>query len=578
MVPVRTRGTDGGAPVAQNHLTVRVKGRSRERMAVTNAAARSTAARGRAVILVGLLVLAPFVVPPAEGQVSGTSWWPKFQRDVHNRGAVPLASLATDVHVRWQLHLSAPIVGENYSTPVFSPDNRTLYVGGSASTLSAVAWPEGVLRWQTTLGDATGVIHMSPVVGIDGAIYAGSWDAVIPYDGFARIRDIGASGTVDGAFAMRRALAGPTITSSGLVVVGGQHPTDGWRYYALESGASGLSLNWTAALLANPSDPASTGRIGAAPALSVGGGTAIFGSSDQNRTFWRISATDGAEEARIAMGAYCFSGTPAVSSDGYVFVGEGQDFAAPSDSNEGRLHVFGVDAQGVTVRVSALALGSGHLNGGLALRELPAGRTRVYVAANGNGKATAKLIAVDFDPALVGSDPPVNPLSTRWETPIGGSAFAYPHPVVGRDGVVYVIGPANHTLYAVRDTDAHADAAARGEVLWSMRLADISAVAGWAVASQRGPWGAVVGPDGRVLWNAPDGYLYALDGWRLGDLDGDGDVDAADVLLLEGAADDSEEFAIRFPEVDLMVVGDLDGDGEITVSDVERLAATLAGP
>ncbi|MBK8914215.1 MAG: hypothetical protein IPM64_06360 [Phycisphaerales bacterium] len=518
------------------------------------------------------------LVPASPGQVSDSSWWPKVQRDVHNSGAVPAASLVTDVHVRWTVRLSAPIAGENYSTPVFSPDNRTLYVGGPASAISAIAWPEGTLRWQTSIGDATGVIHMSPVVGMDGAIYAGSWDAVIPYDGFARLRDLGASGAVDGVFAMRRALAGPTITPGGLVVVGGQHAADGWRYFALQPEASGLALAWSAAQLSIPADPASTGRIGAAPAMPPGGALTIYGSSDQNRTFWRISATNGVEEARIAMGAYCFSGTPAVGPDGHVFVGEGQDFAAPSDANEGRLHVFGVNSQGDTARVAALALGNGHLNGGAAVRALPDGRTRVFIAANGNGKASAKLIAVDFDPAQVGSDPPVNPLSVRWETPIGASAFAYPHPVVCRDAVVYVIGPANHTLYAIRDTDATGEATARGAVLWSTRLADISEVAGWTVGSQRGPWGAVVGPDGRVLWNAPDGHLYALDGWRLGDLDGDGDVDAADVALLAEAAADEEEYLLRFPEVNLAVVGDIDGDGQVTAADAARLADSLAGP
>lgn len=542
---------------------------------MTNRLRRMAYSRGFA--LVGVF----FAATPAFAQLSATSWWPKYQRDGQNSGTVPLFSYATDVHVVWATRLSAPIVTENHASPVFSPDNSRIYVGGPASKLSAINSADGAIAWQITLGDGSGAIFQSPAIAANGAIYVGSWDSQTPYDGFAKIRDDGATAAIVWSFPLRRALASPTILPSGLIILAGQHTTDGWRMFAIRDNGADYSVVWSAGLLANSTDPNSTGRFGGTPAISADGDEVLAGS-DQNRTFWQISAADGVEKARIAMNGYCFAAPATIATDGRIFIGEGQNFSAPNDTTEGRLHVFARGTDGIAARVEALALGNGHLNGGAVLRELGGGHLRAYVAANGNGKPNAKLIAVDFDPARGALDPPQPMLKKLWETTLGASAFCYPAPVLLRDATIYTIGPVNHTLYAIRDieavppaADGTGGAAARGATVWSLDLSTISRVSGWTAVNQRGPQTPIVGPDGAIYWNAPDGYLYALRGWSTGDLDGDGDVDADDLALLTAAATDPTDFELRFPEVELSVVGDVNGDGAIDAADATRLGQLL---
>lgn len=520
--------------------------------------------------------LALVIGPAATAQAP---WWPRFQRDARNSGSVPLPGFATDVHVAWAAQLSAPIAGEHYATPVLSNDNSRVYIGGPQSRLSAVNLADGALLWSVHFGDSTGSVFCAPAVGADGSVFVGAWDAQAPYDGFVKVRDDGGSAAVVWRFPIRRMIASPTITPTGLIIIGGQHETDGWRYFALRDDGDSCTVAWTAALQADPANPSSTGRIGAAAGLSPDGAQ-VYGSSDQNRTVWQVAAAEGGERARIAMNAYCYSGTPAVTTSGEVFVAEGQSFGAPNDLTEGRLHIFSLDAAGMLQRRFALPLQNGHLNGGVALREMPSGRTRVYVAANGNGKSAAKLIGVEFDPLAELADPPQPLLRKLWEAPVGPPAFTYPHPLACADATIYTIGPVDHTFYALRDVEPGSDEAgnptpARAAVLWSLPLAEISRVGGWTPLNQRGPLAPLVAPDGTILWNAPDGYLYALRGWRSGDLNGDELVDSADQVLLGEAAADRADYALRFPEIELDRIADLDGDGDVDAADAERLSLLL---
>ncbi|MBL8880135.1 MAG: dockerin type I repeat-containing protein, partial [Phycisphaerales bacterium] len=306
------------------------------------------------------------------------------------------------------------------------------------------------------------------------------------------------------------------------------------------------------------------------PALSLDG-RFMFGGSDQNRSFWKIDLADGAEIARVPLTQYCWAGAPLVLPDDHILIAEGMSFAAPNPETEGKLYAMRPDAVGSEGTLASIALRAGHLNGGaatLSFRESGTSR-RVYATANGYGTASAALIALDFDPQTPTEDPPRPTIREAWRVVIGGSALSYATCVTTRDGAVFVNGPADHVLYAFRDADA------AGRNLWSLALSQISRVAGWQVANQRGPQAPIIGPIGELYWNAPDGYLYQIEGWHTGDVNGDEAVDASDVTLLETLVADRAAFELQFPEVPIDAVADVDGNNVIDGLDVAALQALI---
>ncbi|MBU0639462.1 MAG: hypothetical protein KKB50_11405 [Planctomycetes bacterium] len=501
--------------------------------------------------------------PVALAQLSQTSAWPKFQRDLQNSGAVPVAGIVTDAHVRWYVRLSDPISTESHATPVLSPDNKRLYVGGPASRLSAVDVSDGTVAWTLTLGDGTGHIFQTAALAADGSLFVGSWDSQVPYDGFCKVRDNGGSATLVWTYPFRRALGSPTITADGLIVVGGQHATDGWRYYALRDLGDTVELAWSAGHLSDPGDPSSTGNIGSSPALSPDG-LWLYGGSDQNRTFWQIDTQTGAERARLQVSNYIWASAPVVNDAGYAFIGDGGD---------GQLYAFGLDANDTATLCDApLPLSAGHLNGGAgALRRFGDGRQRIYVPANGFGGTSAQLIAIEFDPDAPPSEPA---LVEAWSSraSLGGSAWAFPAAVVTRDGAIYALGPANHRLYAYRDIDT------ASSTLWWLALSAITPVDGWEPGNESGPQGVIVGPDGTIYWNAVDGYLYAIQGWLTGDTDGDGRTTGGDLTWLKTAVLARKRYEQLFPEIDVDTVADFNGDGVTDAADLFSFAAQLGTP
>lgn len=517
-----------------------------------------------------LLFLAGFPACAA-AQLSSESWWPKFQRDLQNTGRVPLSGFALDAHVSGFVRLGAPIATENHATPVFSADSSRIYIGGANSTLHAVDLETMTIVWSLVLGDGTGHIYHAAVIGADGSIFVGAWDNQPPYDGFVKVRDEGDHGVVVWSAPFRRVLASPTIAPDGLIVIGGRHDPLGWGYFGLRDLGGSHAIVWSAALRSDPGNPSSTGNVGSSPALSFDG-RFLYGGSDQNRSFWCIAAEDGAEIARVPLTQYCWASSPLVVPDGHVLISEGMSFSSPNAGTEGKLYAISPDAAGNTGIVASTPLRNGHLNGGAAALgyRTQDGMHRLYVAANGYAHTTAALIAVEFDPAGATREPPVDVLRDVWRMAIGPGALCYPTCVTTQDQMVYVIGPADHVLYAIRD------AGESGRTLWSLPLTQITQAAGWSVGNQRGPQSVVVGPDGRILWNAPDGHLYALHGWITGDLNGDDLLDESDLSLLEMYLEDRQAFALRYPEVPAESVGDVNGDGEVGAADRDILQALIS--
>lgn len=517
----------------------------------------------------GCLLVAGLFLGSSWGQLSLESYWPKHQRDLQNSGFVDRVGFAADIHVHWALELEDPLPygSERHATPVFAPGNSRLYVGGRGSTLRAVDVSGPTVAWTLVLGDGTGVIQHAAAVGADGSIYVGAWDGSSPYDGFCKVRDDGAGASVVWTFPVREMLAGPTITPGGLIVVGGRHEVLDWGYYALRDLGDTYEVAWMAGQVENPSQPGRNYRVGSTPAISLDG-SSVFGAGDRSKRFWQIDAASGAVLAEHELAAYCWASGAAVSDLGEVFIGEGMTLSDPDEENEGKVYAFEPDEGGVVVPRDALALGQGHLNGGVgALRRGAGGGLRLYVPANGFGADGAALVAVDFDPEVEEEEPA---LGVAWTYGIGGASASYPMALVTDDAIAYVLGPVSHTVYAVRDG---------GEVrslCWSVSLADISRVEEWAGSNVRGPQGVVVGPDGTIYWNAADGYLYALRGWVTGDLNGDGVFDDSDMGLWVQALSDPETFALYYPEVDALKLGDLNLNGRLDSFDLNQLVLLLS--
>ncbi len=503
-------------------------------------------------------------VATAPAQLADSAW-PKFQGDLQNSGATTGLSLIAEPYVEWSLRLGDPRTGENHATPVLGSGNARLYVGGPGSILYAVDRASGTLAWTVTLGDGTGTIYQSPAVAADGSLFVGAWDNTAPYDGFCKIHDDGTQATVAWCFPMRRLLASPTITPDGLIIVGGQHESLGWGYYALEDLGTEAALAWSAAHLADPGVPGSTGAIAASPALSADGQW-VFGGSYENHTFWQIGAGDGFEQMRYPLDFYCYGPSPVLSPEGLVFLGEGMSFTTPDEATQGKLYSFGMEPDQVTL-LDSLPLHAGHLNSGTAaVGSTPDGQRRLYVPANGYGASSAELVAVGIDPDAPGQEPPAPLSEIVWRLSLGPAALAYGQSVVTPDAVIYVIGPASHILYAVRDVGSS------GTVAWSLSLTGISRAEGWQPSGAIGPQGVCPGPDGTLYWNAVDGYLYAIRGWPVGDLNGDEMLTSADADWLVSAIVDPAGYALRFPEIDPLAVADFFPDGQLDVADALRMA------
>lgn len=518
-----------------------------------------------------------FVTGAAIGQLSSTSAWPKLQADLQNSGRAPVIGLSADAHVAWSVRISNPIASERHATPVFSPDNQRLYVGGPGSTLTALAADNGAVLWTLMLGDGTGTIHTTPAVAADGSLYVGTWDTQAPHDGFAKIVDLGNQGEIAWTFPLRRCLASPTITPDGLIIVGAEHETLGVAYFALEDQGTQAAIVWQAGQLVPPGTPGRTTTIGATPAVDPSGDWLVglsfitAGGRFEDCTFWQIDARTGDERARLPLGQYAYAPSPTLTNERIAFCGEGLNFNSPNPQTQGKLYAFAPDAAGVLAALDSLPLQAGHLNGGIgAYVSRGDGLGRLYVPANGNGGDGARLIAVDFDAAAPLAQPPEPAFRVAWRQSLGPAATAYLQAVVSEDEIVYVLGPSDHRLYAIRGPDA------RVTTLWSLALSGITRVSGWTPGARRGPQGVTVGPDGALYWNAADGYLYAISGWSTGDLDGDGALTQDDAYWLLIAATDAAQFELRFPEVDALAVGDFNGDGGLDFFDINALLAHLA--
>ncbi len=358
------------------------------------------------IALLGLLCVSGVLVAG-----SGPSWH-TFKGDPQHTGQSPFNGGEVNT-LRWNFPAGQRIS----SSPVVGPDG-TVYVGSYDAALYAIN-PDGTQKWQFK---AKEIIDSSPAIGPDGTIYFGSWDhnlyAVRP-DG----KGMWMAVTSD------RISSSPTVGPDGTVYVGSDN---GFLYAVSPTG----SMRWSF----------QTGdRIFSSAALAPDG-TIYVGSFDNN--LYAINP-DGTQKWRFATGNFVFS-SPAIGSDGTIYVGS-------YDNNLYAINPDGTEkwkfATGGIVQVSPSIAPDGTIYVGSFDNNLyainPDG-TEKWKFQTGDLVVSSPAIDADgtiyfgsVDKSLYA----INPDGTqkwRFET----NARIFSSPAIGPDGTIYV-GSVDGNLYAI---------------------------------------------------------------------------------------------------------------------------------
>ncbi|MCD6220092.1 PQQ-binding-like beta-propeller repeat protein, partial [Candidatus Calescamantes bacterium] len=277
----------------------------------------------------------------------------------------------------------------------------TIYVGSSDRNLYAIN-PDGKLKWKFKTG---GFLPQSfPAIGSDGTIYVGSNDVRSFY---SNIYAINPDGTLKWKYTTGGWVSSPAIGSDGTIYVGSE---DGNLYAINPDG----TLKWKIKkVLAYFSSPA----IGSDGTIYVGtfGDFNLFdainpdGTLKWNGNLYAINP-DGTLKWKYKTGAIWLQSSPAIGSDGTIYVGslDGNLYAINPDGTLKWKFTTGDSA------FSSPAIGSDGT---------------IYV-----GSKDYNLYAINSDGTL------------KWKYTTGG--WVVSSPAIGSDGTIYV-GSKDGNLYAI---------------------------------------------------------------------------------------------------------------------------------
>jgi len=342
--------------------------------------------------------------------------WPKYQRDLNNTGQSLFKGPQTNTTI-WS-YATGYI---DYASPVIGV-NGTIYIGSYGADALYALNPDGTLKWTYTTG---GQISGSAAIGADGTIYVGSYDK--------NLYALNSDGTLKWTYTTGHRIYGSAaIGADGTIYVGSYDK----KLYALNPDGT---LKWTY----------TTGhRIYGSVAIGADG-TIYVGSYDKK--LYALNP-DGTLKWTYTTGQIYFS-SPAIGKDGTIYTGSSDNSKLYALNPDGTLKWTYTTGQtlGCTPAIAT--------DGTIYIGSYSSGQ--VY-ALNTDGTlkwtyATGSIFgssAIGADGTIyIGSDNnkvyAINPDGTlKWSYATGGKIYG--SPAISADGTLY-IGSSDGKLYAFKD-------------------------------------------------------------------------------------------------------------------------------
>ncbi len=345
------------------------------------------------------------LAPVGAGVVSAAGIWPVFHGDARHSGAT-MRDVPYDSMVAWSYATGDSIL---YASPAVGADG-TVYVGNLDKKLVALT-PHGAPRWVFT-GQGN-FRYSTPAIAEDGTIYVGASDGVL----YA----VRPNGTRRWTFQAGGAIkTSPNIGAGGIVYFG----ADDGRLYAVRPDST---LAWSYA---------TGGIVRSSPAVGPDG-TIFFGSSDHYLyALW----PNGTLRWRAATGGeikYC---SPAVSSDNIVYFGSYDEYMYAVTIDQELVYAT---YTGHVIRSSPALTPDGRVfvGSGDDLLAISAEGEIEWAYDTGGDVASSPLYSISDEAVCVGSDNGVfyclhEDGSTDWTYAFGWPVRSSPAP--GYGGMVHV--------------------------------------------------------------------------------------------------------------------------------------------
>ena len=372
--------------------------------------------------------------------ITGTSAWPRFQRDIGSTGQSPVDTSSATGTLKWEFNT---IPGGKTGIPSSASigADGTIYVGSWDGNLYALSPTDGTVKWTYTTSIGQTFANSAPAIGADGTIYiadpvnlyalnptgtikwtatnAGGGPPAIGVDG--TIYENGTNGnlyalsptdgTVKWSYPIGSLTNAPAIGTNGTIYISGYafpqyggavgltivQTTDG---FTVETDANG-ELIWSS-------------NVGGGTSLAIGADGTIYGNG-ANGKLYALTPTGTIKWSYTPYGT--IDGSPAIGTDGTIYFGTGinTDYDVYALSPNGTLKweisksddMFGSPAIGAdgTIYISGLS---------------------------------GKLYALS----------PING-TTKWEYSGGGGSGGASSPVIGPDGTIYYGVTNNGEFYAI---------------------------------------------------------------------------------------------------------------------------------
>ncbi len=367
--------------------------------------------------------------------ITGTSVWPRFQRDMGSTGQSPVDTSSTTGTLEWPYDIAGSSAG--IPSPASIGADGTIYVGSSAGILYAFTPTTGALKWTYPTVSGGSFYNSAPAIGADGTIYIANsnlyalspkgaldWSATNLGGGPPAI---GADGTIyeNGANGNLYALSptngsvkwsypigsisnAPAIGENGMIYISGYaFPQNGIVGFTAVTATNGYTYEFAA-----NGELIWSSNVSSGSSVAIGADGTLYMASNSS-TLYALSPTGAQKWSYTTDGP--IEGSPAIGTDGTIYIGT---FNLTSND------VYALNPDGSlkwAINLADRMLGS------------PA------IGADGT------IYMVGLTGTLYALRPADG--SVRWSYAGGGSGGAS-FPVIGLDGTIYY-GNANGTFFAI---------------------------------------------------------------------------------------------------------------------------------